>query len=146
MNAFRNTDRFTQICCFSSVIFSFHKIFAFYDEIIQKSLPFQHLNIFLDVFQNLFGDFLTFQNNLEIQDLGLGAPNAQLYITLNVLSISLPNWASEQRTCANYSDIKIDRIYQRMTSQLMTSYYILNLKFIISNVVLVFSKEDNKRS
>ena len=50
---------------------SFHKIcFAFYDEILPKCLLFLHLYIFLDFFQKKFGDFLTFLNNFDIQDLG----------------------------------------------------------------------------
>ena len=35
-NTFWDTDRFTQIWCFFSLIFSFHEMFAFYDEILQN--------------------------------------------------------------------------------------------------------------
>ena len=46
----------------------------------------------------------------------------------------------------NYFDIKIDRRYQILMSQLMMSYSTLLKKFLISNFFLVLSKEKTKRS
>ena len=51
------------------LIFSFHDIFAFYERLLPKSIQFCIL-IFFRFFQIKFENFLTFLNNLQIQDGG----------------------------------------------------------------------------